>query len=78
MNLDAERRNRLEYYGFDLDTIPISAFVEDKNGNQTNVTGFLNIVTHYHMTLNLGSEAGDKTSVQVKFSNFNVVIERCP
>jgi len=25
-----------------------------------------------------GSEAGDKTSVQVKFSNFNVVIEQCP
>ena len=57
MNLDAERRNRLEYYGFDLDTMPISAFVEDKNGNRSNATRFLNIVTHYHMTLNLGSEA---------------------
>jgi hypothetical protein len=57
MNLDAWRRNRLEFYGFDLDTMPISAFVEDKDTNMTNVTRFLNIVTHYHMTLNLGGEA---------------------
>jgi hypothetical protein len=35
----------------------IAAFVEDKDTNMTNVTRFLNIVTHYHMTLNLGGEA---------------------
>jgi len=57
MNLEASRRNRLEFYGFDLDTMPIAAYVEDRNGQQTNVTQYLNIVTHYHMTLNLGGEA---------------------
>lgn len=54
MNLSAERRNKLEFYGYDFDITTIQVMLVD-GASQTDVSSKLDQPTHYHMTLNLGS-----------------------
>ncbi|WP_263770522.1 PLAT/LH2 domain-containing protein [Propionivibrio soli] len=58
-SVDAElvpnRLRLLEYYGYDFDRSPIAAYLENSNG-RTNVSRYLDFPTHYHMTLNLGTQ----------------------
>lgn len=52
------RLNRLEFYGYDFDTTPVSVLLFQANGTSTNVSNVLNRPTHYHMTLTLGGSTG--------------------
>jgi hypothetical protein len=52
-SLVPDRLALLEYYGYDFDKSPITAFLESATG-RVNVTSYLDFPTHYHMTLNLG------------------------
>ena len=54
MNLPVERRNKLEFYGYDFDMTGIQVLLVD-GSNQIDVSNKLDQPTHYHMTLNLGS-----------------------
>lgn len=54
MALDTSRRNKLEFFGYDFDTTPIKVLLHSKSG-ATDVSSKLDRLTHYHMTLNLGS-----------------------
>lgn len=49
------RLRLLEYYGYDFDRTPISAYLESATG-RANVSRYLDFPTHYHMTLNLGTQ----------------------
>jgi len=54
MNLEPSRRNKIEFYGYDFDITNIQVFLENNN-NKIDVSDKLDVPTHYHMTLNLGS-----------------------
>lgn len=58
-SVDAElvpnRLRLLEYYGYDFDRSPITAYLETTTG-RVNVSRYLDFPTHYHMTLNLGAQ----------------------
>lgn len=54
MALDANRRNKLEFFGYDFDTTPIKVSLQDKS-RTLDVSSNLDRLTHYHMTLNLGA-----------------------
>lgn len=54
MALDASRRNKLEFFGYDFDTTPIKVTLQDKS-RTLDVSSNLDRLTHYHMTLNLGA-----------------------
>lgn len=54
MNLVPQHLNKLEFYGYDFDLTNIEVILENVN-NRINVTDKLDIPTHYHMTINLGS-----------------------
>jgi len=53
MALDASRRNKVEVFGYDFDTTPIKVKLYDKS-RAVDVSKHLHVLTHYHMTLNLG------------------------
>jgi hypothetical protein len=54
MALDSSRRNKLEFFGYDFDTMPIKVTLQDKS-RTLDVSSNLDRLTHYHMTLNLGA-----------------------
>lgn len=53
MSLPANRRNKIEFYGYDFDMTNVQVFQVVGN-TEVNVTNKLDQPTHYHMTLNLG------------------------
>lgn len=53
MNLTPERRNVVEYYGYDMDTANVQVLLQTTGGIQ-DLTSRLARPTHYHMTVNLG------------------------
>ncbi len=53
MALDANRRNKIEIFGYDFDNTPIKVKLHDKS-RTLDASKHLNRLTHYHMTLNLG------------------------
>lgn len=53
MDLPPNRRNKIEFYGYDFDRTNISVLLENTTGT-VNVSNSLDRPTHYHMTLNLG------------------------
>ena len=54
MALAPNRRNKIEFYGYDFDMSNIEV-VHVVGNAESNVTGNLDQPTHYHMTLNLGA-----------------------
>jgi hypothetical protein len=69
-----DRLNRLELFGYDFDTLPITVLVEQSNGTQLDVTQALNRPTHYHLTLTLGGPNGlpltsDSQRLLLKWNN---------
>jgi hypothetical protein len=54
MSLDPSRRNKLEFFGYDFDTTPITVKLHN-DGGTVDVSDKLDRLTHYHMTLNLGA-----------------------
>lgn len=61
MALDPSRRNKLEFFGYDFDTIPITVTLHNQSGT-VDVSNYLDRLTHYHMTLNLGANGVPLTS----------------
>ena len=53
MGLSPNRRNKIEFYGYDFDKAKIEVLLENSNGT-LDVSNRLDRPTHYHMTLNLG------------------------
>jgi hypothetical protein len=53
-SLVPDRLRWLEFYGYDFDTTPIQVFLQDTD-YRYDVSQFLQMPTHYHLTLNLGS-----------------------
>ncbi len=53
MNLSANRRNKLEFYGYDFDMTAIQVMLYN-GASAIDVSNKLDQPTHYHMTLNLG------------------------
>lgn len=53
LGLEPNRRTRLDFFGYDFDTLPITATLVNGT-NSVLVTDKLARPTHYHMTLNLG------------------------
>ncbi len=53
MSLPANRRNKIEFYGYDFDMTDIQV-VQVVGSREVNVSNKLDQPTHYHMTLNLG------------------------
>ena len=65
MNLTADRRNKLEFYGYDFDKTAIEVMLV--NGTtQINVSDKLDQPTHYHMVLNLGSNGVPITTASTR------------
>ncbi len=62
MALDANRRNKIEIFGYDFDTTPIKVKLHDKS-RTIDASKHLNMLTHYHMTLNLGGNGVPLTNV---------------
>src|SRR5438034_7599516 len=61
MNLDPARRNLLEFYGYDMDTVNVQVLVQNSNGTK-DITPRLARPTHYHMTLDLGGNPNPLTA----------------
>ena len=85
MNLSAERRNKLEFYGYDFDKTAIQVFLY--NGlSKIDVSNKLDQPTHYHMTLNLGSNgvpiSAASTRLVLRWNNRDIstiaIIQRSP
>lgn len=57
LNAEEFRRNRIDYYGFNLDGTSISAAIVNRFGSRRNVSQHLHIITNYQMTLNLATAA---------------------
>lgn len=53
MNLSADRRNKIEFFGYDFDITEIQVILFNGT-NQINVSDKLDKADHYHMILNLG------------------------
>lgn len=53
MALEPNRRNKIEFYGYDFDMTDIQV-IHVTGSSQVDVSGYLDQPTHYHMTLNLG------------------------
>jgi hypothetical protein len=54
MSLAPNRRNKVEFFGYDFDMTDIEIVLVN-NGSESVVSQHLDQPTHYHMTLNLGS-----------------------
>lgn len=61
MALAPDRRNKLEFFGYDFDTTPITVTLHNQNGT-VDVSNSLDRLTHYQMTLNLGINGVPLTS----------------
>lgn len=72
INLEAARRNKIEFFGYDFDREQISVALAT-SGGETDVTAFLDQPTHYHLTLNLGS-----TGVQLPADATRSYRSTCP
>jgi hypothetical protein len=85
MNLPAERRPKLEFYGYDFDMAKIQVVLVD-GANQTDVSDKLDQPTHYHMTLNLGSNgvplSTNSSRIILRWNNRDIssvaVIQKAP
>jgi hypothetical protein len=85
MNLPAERRPKLEFYGYDFDMAKIQVVLVD-GANQIDVSNKLDQPTHYHMTLNLGSNGVPLTTnssrIILRWNNRDIssvsVIQKAP
>lgn len=55
MSLEPNRRNLLEFFGFDFDAEPSMQIFLMSGGSLVDVSNHLDRPSHYHMTLNLGS-----------------------
>ncbi len=53
MSLSANRRNKIEFYGYDFDMTDIQV-IQVVGNREVDVSNKLDQPTHYHMTLNLG------------------------
>jgi hypothetical protein len=53
MNLSPDRRNVIEFYGYDMDTTNVQVLVQNSTG-VSDLTSRLARPTHYHLTLDLG------------------------
>ena len=85
MNLPAERRPKLEFYGYDFDMAEIHVVLVD-GINQIDVSNKLDQPTHYHMTLNLGSNgvpiSTNSSRIILRWNNRDIssvaVIQKAP
>jgi hypothetical protein len=85
MNLPAERRPKLEFYGYDFDMAKIQVVLVD-GVNQIDVSNKLDQPTHYHMTLNLGSNgvpiSTNSSRIILRWNNRDIssvaVIQKAP
>jgi hypothetical protein len=85
MNLSAERRTKLEFYGYDFDMTDIHVILVDGT-NQIDVSDKLDQPTHYHMTLNLGSNgvplSTNSSRIILRWNNRDIssvaVIQKAP
>jgi hypothetical protein len=66
MRLNSYQRNNIQFFGYDFDLAKVEVFLVS-SGNERNVSQFLDIPTHYHMTLNLGNNGVklDKNSQRI-------------
>jgi hypothetical protein len=75
MNLTADRRNKLEFYGYDFDVTAIQVLLVNNNG-QIDVSDKLAQPTHYHMVLNLGSNgvpvSDQSTKLVLRWNNRDI------
>jgi len=55
LSLSPNQRNLIEYFGYDFDQAQIQVLLKSANGSSLDVSQNLQKQTHYHMTLNLGS-----------------------
>jgi hypothetical protein len=51
MNVEPNRRNAIEWYGYDFDKTRCKVYLLNQAGSQTDITEFLTQQSHYHMTL---------------------------
>jgi hypothetical protein len=54
MKLSLDRRNKIEFYGYDFDSTDVRVFLQN-GSSEIDVTRHLSRPTHYHMVLNLSS-----------------------
>lgn len=55
MTLAADRRDKIDITGYDFDNQPNLRLYLHANGRKTDVTSYINRLTHYQMILNLGN-----------------------
>ena len=67
-----EHLNLLEFYGYDLDSGDIHAFLEQSDG-AIEITSYLRLPSHFHMTLNLGTNgvplSGNSNAIVVRYGD---------
>lgn len=72
MSLDPNRRNLLEFFGYNLDATSISATLVNSNA-KIDVTSYLAKQTHYHITLNLSASgiqlSPNSNKLQLKYKD---------
>ena len=55
MSLPPDRRNKIDVTGYDFDNQPNLKLFLESNGLKTNVTQYINRLTHYQIVINLGN-----------------------
>ncbi|MEL6696597.1 MAG: hypothetical protein AAFS00_09305 [Bacteroidota bacterium] len=65
MSLEANRRNKIEFYGYDFDITDKLQVLVDNGSERVDITSTLDKPSHYHMTLNL-SGSGAQLTKQAK------------
>lgn len=61
MSLNQNRRNKIEFFGYDFDRTEITVLLIEGN-RQIDISRNLDRPSHYHMTLNLGSSGANLTA----------------
>lgn len=64
MSLEQNRRNKIEFFGYDFDATNVQVFLDNGSG-EVDITRHLDRPTHYAMTLNLGA-SGVQLNAQSK------------
>jgi len=67
LSLPPDRRNLLEFFGYDFDAQPSVQVLLEQGGGTIDVSSHIDLPSHYHMTLNLGGSGVQLSSQSQRF-----------
>jgi len=76
LSLSPNQRNLIEFFGYDFDQAQMQVLLKSTNGSLVDIAQHLQKQTHYHMTLNLGSNGvqfdRNCESVTLRWNNIDI------